>query len=83
MKIYKNLWASYDCYFICSNSDKKYHYGYLIWKPKNEWEFCPSQFYNSDIKDTGHFPVVGNIDLNSIIVDAVLNIVNKGVEDNA
>ena len=80
MKIYKNLWASYDCYFISSNSDKKYHYGYLVGKPKDCWELCPGQFYNSDIKDTEHFPIVGEIDLNNIIVETVLNIVNKGDE---
>ena len=81
MKIYKNLWVSYDCYFICSNSNKKYCYGYLVQKPKDKWEFCHGQFYNSDIKDTEHFPIVGEIDLNNIIIEAVLNnIVNEGDE---
>ena len=30
MKIYKNLWAGYDCYFIKTNQNKQYAYGYMI-----------------------------------------------------
>lgn len=85
MTIYKNIsyklfQSNCDYYFIKQYSDDIYSYGLVICKPLNEWKVSLGKFYNSDIKDTVHFPIVGEIDLNNIIVKAVLNIVNEGDE---
>jgi hypothetical protein len=77
MKIYKNLYTSYDEYFIQAESDRTYSYGYIVSRPTGEWKLRGGQFYISDILDETHFPIVGEIDIDSVVSNAVLNAVKK------
>ena len=81
MKIYKNLWAGYDAYFIKTGQNAKYAYGYLVHNANKKWDVRSSQFYIKDIReDVDHFPVVGEINLKKLVIDNVLKIV--GGNDN-
>lgn len=75
MKIYKNLWAGYDSYFVHTNSNSKYAYGITVHNGRGQWEVSKSmKYYVSDIKnDREHFPIVGEINLHKILIEAVLN----------
>lgn len=83
MKIYKNLWAGYDCYFVKIGS---------AWSSKNEpaktkvltvnnaggeWNVSLGEFYSCHLKDTEHYPEVGTIDLKRLIVGAFLSAVGR------
>jgi len=78
-KIFKNLWAGYETYFIRMRTSEKYTTGIKIVKANNGWKVAHStRFYTSDIKnDHVHFPIVGEIDIDKLILDSVLNIVKK------
>lgn len=78
MKIYKNLWAGYETYFIKTSSNGKFSYGYVIVNVDGKWTINKGSFYSSDLKhDNEHFPVVGNINLDKVIIDAVLKEIRK------
>ncbi len=72
MKIYKNLWAGYDCYFVKTNSDKMYAYGFNVHNAHGKWEVSKGKRYISSLRDMEHYPIVGNIDLNKILIESVL-----------
>lgn len=81
MKIYKNLWAGYETYFVLMRQDKRYAYGCGITCIDGKWKFMPSMtFYLQDLKtDTEHFPVVGKINLTQIVRRSIMEAV--GVKD--
>lgn len=76
----KNLWAGYETYFIymgfpvrVGRFEASKVGGYSLSKIDGKWRFERSQYYRQTIKDTEHFPIVGHIDLDSVMVDAVLS----------
>ena len=83
--ILKNLWAGYETYFIymgfpvrvgrCEGSKVG---GYSLSKIGGKWKFERSDYYTSSIRDTEHFPVVGHIDLNKAMTDAILSAIKDG-----
>lgn len=80
MKIYKNLWAGYETYFVKKRQDKRYAYGYQIICVDGKWEYRENaMYYLCTIRDSEHFPVVGEINLTEIIFRSIMEAV--GVRD--
>ena len=80
--IYKNLWAGYDCYFIYQGHIRKDMVrGYCVHNAygNSDWRWKSAQYSaKSFTEDEGkHFPLVGHIDLEKIICNAILEEVNK------
>lgn len=86
MTIYKNI--SYklfqndnDYYFVKQYSDDIYSYGLVICRPLNEWKVSLGKFYNSDLSDNVHFSLLGDIDLDKAIIEAVLINIREKMEN--
>lgn len=74
--VHKNLWAGYPTWFIRTGTSGLYATGISVTDTREidgEWRVrMKSEYYANDLKnDREHFPVVGNIDIRGIIVDAV------------
>lgn len=79
MKIYENRWAGYKTYFICLGQNSTYAYGIKVYYLSGKWHVNKCSHYLGDIRnDREHFPIVGNINLKKLVIDAVLNEVSKG-----
>lgn len=52
--------------------------GYGLSKIDGKWHFGRSQYYRQSLKDIEHFPVVGHIDLDKVMVDAILSAIKDG-----
>lgn len=83
--ILKNLWAGYETYFIymgfpvrVGRFEASKVGGYSLSKINGKWIFERSQYYRQSIKDTEHFPVVGHIDVDSAMINAVLSAIKGG-----
>ena len=81
----KNLWAGYETYFIymgfpvrVGRMEASKVGGYSLSKIDGKWHFERSQYYNQHLKDTEHFPVVGHIDLEKVMVGAILSAIKDG-----
>lgn len=72
MNIYKNLWAGYDCYFVPTHTDKSKARGYRVHNAYGKWKVDKAWFAKETVEDAEHFPKVGEIDLNKIIIENVL-----------
>ena len=83
--ILKNLWAGYDCYLVYWGRGHGRDFARMICvhNANGKWEIRNAEYYTSDLKDQEHFPVVGYIDLNTIIKTAVLDIHDMRVKDEA
>ena len=86
MKIYKNLWAGRETYFVRMRQDKRFAYGVGITNNEGKWGLRKNMtFYLEDLNhDSKHFPVVGEINLNEIIRRAIMEAVgvcDKGAWD--
>lgn len=85
MKIYKNPWASHECYFVKSGTAKSYKNeaskscGYDIVLLENGWCVHKSEYYNKTINEMP-FVCSSNTSLRSIIEKAILNEVLSMVE---
>lgn len=78
MNIYKNTWAGYDYYFVHTHSNGFGVRGYSMHNAYGKWKVNKAWFSNETIKDAEHFPKVGEIDLNKIIIENVLKEVGDG-----
>ena len=77
-KIYKNLWAGYETYLIKTSSNNKHTNGYLLVNIDGKWILDKGVFYTQDLKyDKEHFQVVGEVDLDKVIINGVLNAIGK------
>lgn len=77
-KIYKNLWAAYDCYFILISSNGRMDTGISVHNAYGDWRVkFMTQFHSSKRKDAEHFPLVGQIDLEQSIISGVLAAVEE------
>lgn len=74
MTIYKNLWAGYETYFIRMANSGRYAKGIGIAHVEGRWKVeYNAAYYASDLRhDTEHFPIVGRIDLDSLIINGIL-----------
>lgn len=85
MKIYKNLWAGYDCYFVkigsawSSKNEPAKTKVLLVKNWQNKWDIDFGTFYSRDLKDTEHFPIVGEIDLKKEVINLFLSRVSGGM----
>lgn len=55
--------------------------GYSLSKIDGKWDLKRSQYYRQHIKDIEHFPVVGHIDLDKVVIDAILSEIKDGAGD--
>lgn len=72
MNIYKNTWAGYDYYFVPTYTSGYGASGYVVHNAYGKWKVDKAQFSKETIKDAEHFPKVGEINLNKIIIENVL-----------
>ena len=80
----RNLWAGHETYFIYmgfpahsfKNESKKTG-GYSLVNVYGEWKFSRSVYYVNSLKDTEHFPVVGWIDFDRMVIDGIRQAINK------
>ncbi len=76
-KIYKNLWAGYPTWFIKTGANGQYATGIDICDTREidgKWRIRlnGAMYYARDLKnDTEHFPIVGHIDIESMLIDAI------------
>lgn len=79
MKIYKNLWAGHETYFIKCGQDKIFAYGYGLVLTGNKWDLHKANYYLSSLReDREHYPVVGNINLKKIVTEEILSTIREG-----
>ena len=76
MKIYRNLWASYETYFVIvgnawTRANEARRVKVLkVSQIKGKWDIEIAEFYEFSIdEDKEHFLVVGNINLKEIIIN--------------
>ena len=80
--IYQNLWAGYTCYFVFQVCNGQYAYGLSIHNAYKKWKVQKSTFYVRDIRDDReHFPIVGHINIDELIIGAILKEVLKESSD--
>ena len=84
MNVYKNLWAGHETYFIRLGSSGRYAVGIGVVNIKGEWKVNRNaRYYASDLRnDREHFPIVGNVDLNSMIIEAIKREVDNAADNN-
>ena len=91
-KIYRNLWAGCETYFIptggsnrSGKNEAKIVKGYGIIKDKEgNWSFEKNvAYYAKDLKNEQFFPVVGAVDIEEIIVQGILSGIKKTVDRDA
>lgn len=81
MKIYQNLWAGYETYFVRTGTTTMNRHdcatGIEIVNVDGDWHISyGGKYYAADLRrDVEHFPVVGHIDLKKTLIELVLNAV--------
>ena len=81
--IYRNKWAGFETYFIYLNSvssskmEAKKVGGLKIVNINGKWELDKAEFYKNDLQDSEHFPIVGHININEVLIKAILGAINK------
>ena len=84
--IFRNLWAGHETYFVYQGSlppkgnQPAMSHGYgLMLHSDGKWEVDRSTYYTRDLKnDREHFPIVGYIDMDKVMTDAILSAVGRG-----
>lgn len=86
--ILRNLWAGYETYFVYMNfparsykNESKKTGGYNLVNVCGTWKLSRGVYYTCDIKDAEHFPVVGCIDFDRILIDGILNSIWRADND--
>lgn len=88
MKIYKNPWVRYDCYFLRTGNassakmEASSSTGYDIFFRDGAWSIRKSRYYNRTLKE---MPVIAEtIPLEKIILNHVTDVINEatGGADN-
>lgn len=84
--VIKNLWAGYEAYFICMNFPVRSYRnegrkvgGFSLCRIDGKWEFGKAEYYTNYLKDTEHYPIVGNIDVCKMFVDAISELTNDRI----
>ena len=86
--VFKNLWASYESYFIyqmpgrSAKREAKRSSGYVIYNVDGKWSIRRGDFYTCDLEDREHFPIVGHLDVETVLINAVLDIIrDEGADE--
>ena len=86
--IFRNLWAGYETYFVYLRQTtierERCGDGIIIADYKrNGWEMRRGQHYKSDLEtDKEHYPVVGHIDVDRLLTDAIITEIQKWKDGN-
>lgn len=77
--IFRNLWAGHETYFIYMGfpvhtykMEAKKTGGYMLTNVDGKWKFKRAAYYAETLKDTEHFPVVGWVDFDRMVIDGLL-----------
>ncbi len=82
MKIYQNLWAGKETYFIPLTHNNEVTSGYSVVNVDGIWNLYKGNFYNDDLKnDTEHFPIIGELDFNQLLINEILQILQKNKKE--
>lgn len=82
--VHKNLWAGYPTWFIRTGTSGQYATGIGICDTREvdgKWRvrLNGDMYYAKDLKnDQEHFPIVGRIDIQSILIDAIQKLEGGG-----
>lgn len=83
-KIYKNLWAGHETYFIAmhpvrsSRNEPPKTGGYGLVKTDEGWQIEKNAvYYSRDLKDSKHFPVVGQADIEALLIEGILSCIDN------
>lgn len=85
--IFRNLWAGHETYFVYQGSipakgmrpATSYGYKLMLWPYSEKWKVSKASFYTRDLEnDREHFPVVGHVDMDKVMVDAILSVIGRG-----
>ena len=78
--IFRNLWASNETYFVymgypvrTGRCEAKATGGYGLVKHPDGWKFERATYYVQSLKDPENFPVVGYIDMDNAMKDAIIS----------
>lgn len=84
--IYRNLWAGHETYFVYQGSvpargmksATSYGYKLMLYPYSEKWKVSKASFYTQDLEnDREHFPVVGHVDMDKVMVDAILSAIGR------
>lgn len=84
--IFRNLWAGHETYFVYQGSTPakgtrsatSYGYKLMLYPYSEKWKVSKASYYTHDLlNDREHFPVVGQVDLDKVMVDSILSAVRR------
>lgn len=82
--IFKNLWAGYETYFVymgfpvrSGRAEAAKVGGYLLVKVDGKWRFERAEMYRHSLDDKEHFPIVGHINYDKMMIDGILQAIGK------
>nr|MBQ4458575.1 hypothetical protein [Clostridia bacterium] len=85
--IFRNLWAGHETYFVYQGSipakgmrpATSYGYKLVLYPYSEKWKVSKASYYTHDLlNDREHFPVVGHIDMDKLMTDAILSAIKRG-----
>lgn len=81
--VLRNMWAGYESYFVYEScvkvgkADVAVGYGLIRLNENENWKLDKNiRYYKRDLYDSVHFPVVGNINIDKLIINALLPIMD-------
>lgn len=84
--IFRNLWAGHETYFVYQGSlpskrmqpGMSHGYGLML-RSDGKWRVDRSTYYTHDLEnDREHFPVVGQVDMDKVMSEAILSAIGRG-----
>lgn len=84
--IYRNLWAGHETYFVYQGSTPakgmkpatSYGYKLMLYPYSEKWKVSKASFYTRDLEnDREHFPIVGHIDMDKVMTEAILSAIGR------
>lgn len=85
--IFRNLWAGSETCFVYQGSipakgirsATSYGYKLMLYPYSEKWKVSKASFYTRDLEnDREHFPIVGHVDMDKVMTDAILSAIEKG-----
>lgn len=85
--IFRNLWAGHETYFVYQGSiptkgmqsATSYGYKLMLYPDSEKWKVSKASYYTRDLEnDREHFPVVGQVDMDKVMTDAILSAIGRG-----
>lgn len=85
--IFRNLWAGHETYFVYQGSipargmrsATSYGYKLVLYPYSGKRKVSKASFYTHDLEnDREHFPVVGHVDMDKVMTDAILSAIGRG-----